>query len=314
MTTLFLNHQNDLAYLNEVPFKLEREIQVLFEQNLTRITGLELVKSEFAIQNQRIDTLAFDPENQSFVIIEYKRSHNYSVFDQGIAYLNTLLKYKADFILEYNETHREPLRKNSVDWSQSKVVFISPAFNQMQKQAVDFKDLNIELWEIKRFEKDIILINGIQKSSSAPSVKLSALNNSELAEVSKELKSYTEEEHLQDKSEEIIELYNDIKQALLHLYPDFNMIPQKLYIAFKQDKRNIVSICPLKNGIKLFLNMKKGELDDPKNIARDVSTVGHWGTGDYQITMSDDKHLEYIISLIKQALGSSAYLSVDRKY
>lgn len=97
---------------------------------------------------------------------------------------------------------------NSVDWAQSKVVFISPAFNQMQKQAVDFKDLNIELWEIKRFEKGIILINDIQKSSSAPSVKLSALNNSELAEVSKELKSYTEEEHLQDKSEEIIELYN----------------------------------------------------------------------------------------------------------
>lgn len=90
MTTLFLNNQNDLAYLNEVPFKLEREIQVLFEQNLTRITGLELVKSEFSIQNQRIDTLAFDPENQSFVIIEYKRSHNYSVFGQGIAYLNTL--------------------------------------------------------------------------------------------------------------------------------------------------------------------------------------------------------------------------------
>lgn len=84
------------------------------------------------------------------------------------------------------------------------------------------------------------------------------------------------------------------------------MIAQKPYIAFKQDKRNIVSICPLKNGIKLFLNMKKGELDDPKNIARDVSTVGHWGTGDYQITMNDDKHLEYIISLIKQSLGSSA--------
>ena len=48
--------------------------------------------------------------------------------------------------------------------------------------------------------------------------------------------------------------------------------------------------------------MKKGALDDPKKLARDVSSVGHWGTGDYEITMSDDKNLEYIISLVKQAL------------
>ena len=59
--------------LREVPFKLEKEIQQLFERNLFKITGLELVKSEFSIQNQRIDTLAFDIENGAFVIIEYKR-------------------------------------------------------------------------------------------------------------------------------------------------------------------------------------------------------------------------------------------------
>lgn len=302
MTTLFLNTKNHLSYLKEQPFKLEREIQTLFEQNLSQVMGLELVKSEFSIQNQRIDTLAFDPESQAFVIIEYKRSHNYSVFDQGIAYLNTLLKYKADFVLEYNETLRKNLRKDNVDWSQSKVIFVSPTFNQMQKQAVDFKDLNIELWEIKRFEKDIILINGITKSNSAPSVKLSSLKNTELDKISKELKSYTEEEHLQGKSEEIVELYHEFKQALIHLFPDFNIAPQKLYVSFKNNKRNVVDICIQKKSLKIFLNMKKGNLDDPKLIFRDISNIGHWGNGDYETIVKNSKHLEYIISLIKQAL------------
>lgn len=303
MTRLFQYSKKQLLDLNEKPFKLEREIQDLFEQNLNQLTGLELVKSEFSIQNQRIDTLAFDLESKSFVIIEYKRSHNYSVFDQGVSYLNTLLRYQADFVLEYNESLDKKLRKDQVDWSQSKVVFVSPKFNNHQKQAVDFKDLNIELWEIKRFEQDIILINGIDKSSSAPSVKLSSSEkNLALSEISKEIKTYSEQDHLQDQPEEIIELYDDFKQALLNLFPEFNIVAQKLYVAFKNDKRNILGICINRKSLKIYLNMKKGALDDPKKLARDVSSVGHWGTGDYEITMSDDKNLEYIISLVKQAL------------
>lgn len=303
MTRLFQYSKKQLLDLNEKPFKLEREIQDLFEQNLNQLTGLELVKSEFSIQNQRIDTLAFDLESKSFVIIEYKRSHNYSVFDQGVSYLNTLLRYQADFVLEYNESLDKKLRKDQVDWSQSKVVFVSPKFNNHQKQAVDFKDLNIELWEIKRFEQDIILINGIDKSSSAPSVKLSSSEkNLALSEISKEIKTYLEQDHLQDQPEEIIELYDDFKQALLNLFPEFNIVAQKLYVAFKNDKRNILGICINRKSLKIYLNMKKSALDDPKKLARDVSSVGHWGTGDYEITMSDDKNLEYIISLVKQAL------------
>ena len=70
---LFQDNKSSLLDLREIPFKLEKEIQELFEKNLFQITGLEFVKSEFSIQNQRIDTLAFDIENSAFVIIEYKR-------------------------------------------------------------------------------------------------------------------------------------------------------------------------------------------------------------------------------------------------
>ena len=53
------NKSSLLVDLKEVPFKLEKEIQQLFEKNLFQITGLEFVKSEFSIQNQRIDTFSF---------------------------------------------------------------------------------------------------------------------------------------------------------------------------------------------------------------------------------------------------------------
>jgi predicted transport protein len=43
-------------------------------------------------------------------------------------------------------------------------------------------------------------------------------------------------------------------------------------------------------------------LDDPKEIARDVSSVGHWGNGDYEIVMRTDEEMEYILGLIKQSM------------
>ncbi len=68
-----ISSYNKLTQIKKQPFKLEKEIQVLSEINLQIIFGLEFVRSEFRLNNFRIDSLAFNDENKSFVIIEYKR-------------------------------------------------------------------------------------------------------------------------------------------------------------------------------------------------------------------------------------------------
>ena len=80
---------------------MEREIQKVFEANLSTIMDFELVKSEFIIKNKRIDTLAFDKQSGAFIIIEYKRDKNMSVVEQGFTYLSLMLDNKAVFIVEY---------------------------------------------------------------------------------------------------------------------------------------------------------------------------------------------------------------------
>ena len=112
---IFHKQKKELSVLKEVAFKLEKDIQNLFEDNLKNTTDLKMIKSEFTIKSNRIDTLAFDEESKSFVIIEYKRNQNYSVIDQGVSYLNLMLEYKADFIVEYNETQKENLKRTDVD-------------------------------------------------------------------------------------------------------------------------------------------------------------------------------------------------------
>ena len=302
---IFTTNQASLSPLNEVHFKLEKEIQNLFEKNLEVLTSLKLIRSEFIIKQFRIDTLAFDPESKSFVIIEYKRSQNYSVVDQGVSYLNLMLDYRADFIMEYNEAYSESLKRTDIDWSQSRIIFVSPSFTDFQKQSTNFKDLGIELWEIKQFENDLLTIDQIKKSRSAPSIKqMQKGDDSEISKLAKEIKVYSEEDHLLGKSDETVELYETFRNAILNLGADIQIKPQKMVIGFTVKGKVFADVLVLKTSLKLWINLKIGMLDDPKQLSRDVSNVGTWGNGDYEIRVNDTANLEYIMSLIKQAFLS----------
>lgn len=298
---IYNNKSGGFSCIKEKPFKLEKEIQKIFEDNLDEILDLELVQSEFTIQNKRIDTLAYDKQNKAFIIIEYKRDKNSSVVDQGFTYLNLMLENKATFILAYNETLNKTLHSSTIDWSQTRVIFVSTNFTENQKQATNFKDLGIELYEIKRFEGDIIVINPYKKTNSATSIKSITEKNETLKNIAKEIKVYTEDDHTGNKSDEIIELYESFKNAILNLSDDIEIQPKLDYIAFKKNS-NIADICIQKKGLKIWINLKKGQLEDPKNIMRDVSEMGHWGNGDYEIVVTDTENIEYIMSLIKQAI------------
>lgn len=298
--SIYANKNGTISQIKEKPFKLEKEIQQLFESNLQTIMGLELVKSEFSIKNKRIDTLAYDHQNNAFIIIEYKRDKNISVVDQGFTYLGLMLENKADFIVEYNESLKKQLKRDDVDWSQTRVVFVSTSFTENQRLATNFKDIAIELWEVKRFENDTVSINPIKKSSSAESIKPITQQNKELKAVQDEIKVYTEEDHLVKPNEEIKELYELLRNRILALTDDVELIPQKMYIAFRKDKKNFAYLHLQKKNIKIWLNAKWGEINEPKGIAYDVSNKGHYGYGDYEIVMKDDSQLEYILSLIKE--------------
>lgn len=288
-----------LELIKENPFKLEKDLQKLTEENLKLVFGLDFVKSEFALNSFRIDTLAFDPDANAFVIIEYKRDKNFSVIDQGYAYLSLMLNNKADFILEYNECGKEVLKRNDVDWSQSRVIFVSPSFTTYQREAINFKDLPIELWVIKRYDNQTVNYSQIQTSGAQESVKTISRDDDVFETVNKEIKVYTEKEHLEIASPEILELYDTFKSAITNL-DGIELKPTKKYLAFVSGS-NIADIHIQKKALKMWINMFKGELDDPKELARDVSNVGHWGNGDYELQIRDDENLEYIMSLIKQS-------------
>ena len=290
----------ELSLIKETPFKLEKDIQEIVEANLGSLFGLQFVRSEFSLGTLRIDTLGFDKDSKAFVIIEYKKGSNYSVVDQGMSYLGLMLNNKAEFILEYNERCNASLKRDDVDWSQSKVIFISPSFTIFQLEAINFKDLPIELWEVKRYSNNTLRFDQHRPSSTSATIKTVSKKSDVVQAISREVRTYTEEGHLKVADPSIAELYIRFKELVLAISPEVFVKPMKQYITFRS-KTNITDLVVLKKSLKIFINLPKGKLDDPKKLARDVSEVGHWGNGDYQFQISSDDELEYIVSLVRQS-------------
>ncbi len=283
---LFRRDGEKLGIIRETKFKLESELQRLIEQNMSSLFNIEFVKSEFTIGQFRLDTVGWDPASKSFVIVEYKRDKNRSVVDQGMEYRSLLHDNKAEFVLAFNETHQKFMRKADVDWSRSRVILVSHSFTERQKKAS--KDLPIELYEIKKYENEMVLLNPITRKMPPP------------PEPNPPTRTFTEEYHLRKSSPEIKALYEETKQVILSLDDDIKVISAKVSINFKV-KRGFASIVLHKDHLKLYVHADLNAMDDPKKIMQDVSDVGHWGTGNARMRISPESDLQYVRGLMEQA-------------
>jgi hypothetical protein len=216
-----------LTEVKEQYFPLENTIQRITESNLHDLFDLQFVKSEFELHGFRIDTLAFDEESKAFVIIEYKKDRTFSVGDQGMTYLNLMLNNKSDFILEYNESHLSSrnLKREEIDWSQSRIIFISPRFTKYQQHAIGFKDLGIQLWEVHKYDKGLLVFDEFNYPSSRESLAIIAKNSSIAKKVTQQIRVYTEEDHVSKADENIKELYFDLKNAIMNFHPQITIRP-----------------------------------------------------------------------------------------
>ena len=195
--------------LKQKDFKNEKELQNFFENNIETILGYKFIDTEFVVGDFRIDSLAFDEESKSFRIIEYKNVKNHSLVDQGYTYLKLMLERKADFVLQYNIKTNSSLTTQNIDWSQSRIIFVSPIYTAYQLNATDFKNIPVDLVKVTRYEDDIIEIDFIKKTSNVKvqDIQMESIQN----DVNKEIIVYTEEDHLSKVSDDIKRVYEELK-------------------------------------------------------------------------------------------------------
>lgn len=303
-----LGDSQKLEVLESTKFDLEKDIQTVIEKNTQELFNLQFVKSEFSVHNYRIDSLCFDQELKSFVIIEYKKTQSYSVIDQGFTYLSTMLNNKSDFVLEYNETIGSNLKRDEIDWSQSRVIFISPSFSQYQRDSVNFKDIPFELWEVKKFGNDLIGLNQLF-STSKESVK--GIEKSKDVVLS-EVQVVDEESVLEKTPENIKEIYEQLKEGMSS-WSDISFKSKQNYISVLRGNKVKIYLNPQKNQLKIDMirkvdftgNVKSVPtnftLDDPKKM---FTLFENQYKELYTLSIKDTKDIDYILLMMKQKFDS----------
>jgi hypothetical protein len=314
---LFKIKGNKIETVGVKPFKLERDIQNLVEANTQELFHLEVVRSEFTVGKYRIDTLCYDIESNAFVIIEFKKGNSYSVIDQGYTYLQLLLNNKSDFILALSQEKDKIYRTENIDWSQSRIIFISPSFNSYQKDSVNFKNIPFELYEIKRFENDTFILDKHETSSKENIDSLnSTKSNSVISEVSKEVTVIDEENHTTKLDEALKERWVQLKENLLNL-DNVELDPKKMYISAKVNGKAFAYINFRKSNLSIEIprgNLNPDgttsknffNLDDPKQLAKERTWEWKNGTkGNVYIINFDKKtDIDYTLFLLKQKYRS----------
>lgn len=105
---------------------------------------------------------------------------------------------------------------------------------------------------------------------------------------------------------ELRALYDDLADRLKGLGQDVTVHPQKHYMAFRRN-RNFASvqIYNQKKIIRVYLNLDPDAVESKGVSIRDVRQIGHFGTGDLEVTFKTRKDLDAAAELLRASYEAS---------
>ena len=272
---------------------LEKELQTLIEQNMEIFFWVRFLKSEYAVTNGRMDSIGID-ENNSPVIFEYKRSQNENVINQGLFYLDWLLDHKADFkLLVIDKLGMEAA--DNIDWSVPCVICVAHDFTKYDMHAVNQMQRNIKLVSYRRYDNGMLLLEHLNTPIVKPIMENMGDENG--------TKNSTQKTHLEKlaaTSENMKNLYHSICDFIESLGDDIVSNQLKLYLAYKK-VQNMVCIEIYNKQIILFLKLNPDTVKLENGFTRDMRSIGHYGTGDLQITIKNAADFERAKPLLERA-------------
>lgn len=299
---------------------LEKPLQTLIENNLDTLLGIRFLASEYSTgktHGGRIDSLGVD-ENHCPVILEYKRSVGENVINQGLFYLDWLMDHQAEFKLLVMDKLGKPAA-DALDWSAPRLVCIAADFTKYDGHAVQQINRNIELIRYRSFG-DALLLFELANASSAAHPKSYGPRPSKTPKEAKDTAPANERAVGPDKSyaellptlpETLLQVLISLEDYVLSLGDDVQRKELRLYVAFKRLK-NFATVVLQKNRLLLYLHLDTDLVQAVVPKARDVSTIGHWGTGDTEIPLATLTELDALKPFIAKAYEGRTTASPER--
>lgn len=263
---------------------IEKQLQSMIEAQMPAFLGVRFLASEYATgktHKGRIDSLGID-ENNCPVIVEYKRHSNENVINQGLFYLDWLLDHQAEFRwLVMEKLDKETA--DAIDWAGTRLLCIAADFTRYDQHAVQQIPRNIELLRYKLFDDDLLLLE-LVNAVSVRDVTAAKPGTEQSQQPKSGSKDKSFDEQYAGALPATREVYDALAAYVLALGDDVVERRLKLYTAFRRLK-NFVSVVMYPNKMLVMLKVDPDTVALEEGFSRDVREIGHWGTGELELTL-----------------------------
>lgn len=289
------NIKNGVKELESKTVNLEKELQTTIENNMDIFFGVTFLKSEYETSNGgRMDSIGID-ENNCPVIFEYKRDVKDNVINQGLFYLDWLLDHKDSFkILLIEKLGLEKVNAMQIDWSAPRIICVAYDFTKYDEFAINQMTRNISLIRYRKFNDDLLMFEKVNENIAKQIIDEQKISKSNHYED----KAF--EVRYEESSEKIKKLYEELKDFVLRLGDDVSENRLKLYSAFKKIK-NIVCVEIFRDKLLLHIRLDPQTVIFEDGFSRNVTGIGHWGTGDVEVSIKNSEDIEKVKTLIERA-------------
>ncbi|MFD8644143.1 MULTISPECIES: DUF5655 domain-containing protein [Streptomyces] len=293
MLVLKLFHAMNGGMTEVVPrlAEVESDVQNLVETNMETMLGVRFLASEYStgrVHGGRIDSLGLD-ENGSPVIVEYKRGIDPGVINQGLFYLAWLVDHKEEF----RRLVRDRLGASAaaqVLWGTPRLVCVAGDFTRYDVHAVREHRRSIDLVRYRFFGKDLIGLETVAsvsaRTSASKRVRQGAATHP-------------------SANGRLGALAAAVDEVLLGLGDGITRVQRKQYRAY-QRLRNFACVCPpQKTKLLVYLKADPSEVELVPGFTRDVTGLGHHGTGDLEVQLRSERDLERAQDLFRASYAAA---------
>jgi predicted transport protein len=272
--------------------EVEADVQGLVEAHMETLLGVRFLASEYGtgpVHGGRIDSLGLD-ENGSPVIVEYKRGIDAGVINQGLFYLAWLMDHRAEFehLVRLGVT-----AASQVLWSGPRLICIAGDFTRYDVHAVREHRRSIDLVRYRLFGSDLLGLETVASVSGGMQVARRTRRQA-ITRVAADVQGAA-----------MTELAGAVDEVLLGLGDGVNRVERKTYRAY-QRLRNFACLCPpQRSKLLVYLKVNPKDVDLVPGFTRDVSGLGHHGTGDLEVQLRTPRDVERAQDLFRASYAAA---------
>ncbi|MCB5163664.1 endonuclease NucS [Streptomyces bambusae] len=265
--------------------EVEADVQDLVEGHMQTMFGVRFLASEYStgpVHAGRIDSLGID-ENGAPVIVEYKRGIDAGVINQGLFYMAWLLDHRDTF----RHLVRDRLGAHvaaQVLWSAPRLICVAGDFTRYDIHAVREHRHAIDLVRYRYFGGEHF---GLETVASFPGRAAARKSGSRTRGTAKE--------------EAMAELAAAVDEVLLGFGDDLTKVSNQTYTAYRRMQNYACLVPPKKAKLLVYLKADPAAVDLVPGFARDVTGLGHHGTGDLELTLQTERDLERAADYFRQS-------------